>query len=253
MDSLSPNSPEAILESLLRKQVLTEPFITSRTQKVPKERLDMLDSHPLWLAGSQCLDQIGLYEVGKAAVIFPRDVLKLSLYRAGDANREDNVCFGLGHDLHSVTYPHTPVKTYFGYFMNDEPGVFEAAFEKVKDCFKGGGYEFPIEFLDSAHGPVVYLFHRDAEVLYVGFSANGLKRPISQGHQEAERARLEATRLSLYPCVSEDAARTVEAVMIFALKPKYNLQGRMGSEILPDLLGVTRDSFKEVYSGDLLP
>lgn len=136
--------------------------------------------------------------------------------------------------------------------VEDGDAVFEVAFEQVKDCFKGGGYDFPVAFLDVAYGPMVYIFHAPGEVLYVGYSANGLKRPLSESHQERDRARAEATQLSIYPCKSAEDARKVEATLIFVLKPRYNINDKAGIEVMPQLLGVTRDSYKEVYPATLI-
>ena len=128
---------------------------------------------------------------------------------------------------------------------------FEHIIESVKDRFAGEGYEFPASFLTIAFGPIVYVLISDNEAIYVGSSAFGLERPGKRSHQEAHRAKLEANRVCIYPCVDEQAARDVESALIFVLKPKYNYQDQMGKDYMAKWLGMTEGGYRLVYSGVL--
>jgi hypothetical protein len=128
---------------------------------------------------------------------------------------------------------------------------FEQVFSGIRDCFSGGGYELPARFLTTLYKPLVYVFSRGGEALYVGFSAKGIERPADPGHEQRDVIS-DSTRVCIYPCVSEEAARKVEAALIFALKPKHNYQGRMGTDFLPELLGITPEGYRLTYRADVI-
>jgi hypothetical protein len=127
----------------------------------------------------------------------------------------------------------------------------ESALAGIKDCFSGGGYEFPTRFLSILNKPMVYVFLRGGKALYVGFSGKGIDRPANPWHDQREVIAT-ATRLCIYPCVSEEAARKVEATLILLLKPKHNIQSKMGGQIVSGMLGITPEGYRLTYRGDIL-
>lgn len=100
------------------------------------------------------------------------------------------------------------------------------------------GQKFAVTDFISLCKPRVYLYMRGIEALYIGMGKNLLARASSEGKQwHRSRALSEADMVMLYPCVSIEAVRDLEALMIGKCKPKYNKQWKMYAA---KLLGVTR-------------
>lgn len=78
------------------------------------------------------------------------------------------------------------------------------------------------EDVERWRGSIVYMWTRGAEVLYVGLSLRGLERPLSTGHQHL-RAFAPGDQLTVWRCQNPGV---VEAELIAALRPRYNVLSR---------------------------
>lgn len=81
--------------------------------------------------------------------------------------------------------------------------------------------------------PIVYLFLKQEEVLYIGGSSVGLGR-VAQSFY-ARRLAQEATDVLLFPCESVEHSRSLEISMIQNFKPRYNKQHVQPSKRLETL------------------
>lgn len=95
--------------------------------------------------------------------------------------------------------------------------------ERILSLIAQGGYDFPASALRDLSGPLVYLLFAGHRVLYVGFLASGIERPMGSAHHAIGRARLsEADRLQCWPMASEQTARELERLLIDRLCPEWN-------------------------------
>jgi hypothetical protein len=91
--------------------------------------------------------------------------------------------------------------------------------------------------------PCVYLFLKDALVLYVGMSRNGISRPAERGHRQAMLARAECDEVRIFPCLTIFAAQQLEGLLISGLQPKYNKRQRM-PRFIARLMGVGQQAIR---------
>lgn len=84
--------------------------------------------------------------------------------------------------------------------------------------------------------PCVYLFMLNGLPLYIGMSGIGIVRSAARNHHHADLARKECDQVLIYPCLSVDAAYSLEKLLIHVLSPKYN--ERLRGSYTADRLGV---------------
>lgn len=84
------------------------------------------------------------------------------------------------------------------------------------------GQQFSGDDFRSLTKPGVYVFVRENEILYVGVSHSLLSRASHGSHDQDDKARRECDKVLLYPCRNDECARTLESILIYAMKPKYN-------------------------------
>jgi hypothetical protein len=70
--------------------------------------------------------------------------------------------------------------------------------------------------------PLVYVWSRGDQVIYVGCSANGVERPLAKGHEKL-RGFCPGDTLTIWRCVSPGA---IEAELIALLRPSLNAETR---------------------------
>jgi len=85
------------------------------------------------------------------------------------------------------------------------------------------GQQFKASDFRALLNPGVYLYILGEVPLYVGLGKCLLYRESDPKHKQAKRARAEADTVKLYPCVSFQAARDLETILIGRIKPKYNV------------------------------
>lgn len=90
---------------------------------------------------------------------------------------------------------------------------------------EGAGQSFKGDDFRMLCKPCVYMFMKNGLPIYVGMSRNGISRPASRAHAQAEHARSECDEVKIYPCVSEDAARNLEEMLIAKTQPPHNVNG----------------------------
>jgi hypothetical protein len=74
--------------------------------------------------------------------------------------------------------------------------------------------------------PLVYVWSRDATVLYVGSSGNGVERPLARGHEKLREFQPGDT-LTIWAAVDSGAS---EVTLIQRLKPVLNGRGPYGNQ-----------------------
>lgn len=114
-------------------------------------------------------------------------------------------------------------------------GLLDAKIESL--VVGGAGQRFKGNDFRDLRKPGVYVFLQNGLPLYVGMSKMLLGR-VGHKHRQAERAINECDEVLLYPCVSEEAAKELETLLIGKLHPKYN-QNQFGA-FLTKYLGVAR-------------
>ena len=79
---------------------------------------------------------------------------------------------------------------------------------------------FMLTFKAMAHlrQPIVYVWSRGEEILYVGMSMNGMERPLSKAHDHLNRFQ-PGDLLTIWP---SDQAVALEAAFIYHLRPRLN-------------------------------
>lgn len=82
------------------------------------------------------------------------------------------------------------------------------------------------ENLIALCSPIVYIFLRDNEILYVGSSRKGITRPLCPQHHVPE-AKQECTLLQIFPCETYTEALRLESELIIQHRPKYNGRNRL--------------------------
>lgn len=114
--------------------------------------------------------------------------------------------------------------------------------ERFNELLEGAGARFKGEDFRSWCGPVVYLFMKADQALYVGYSRKGIARAAND--RQALRARTECEELLVFPCSDTASAQKLEALLITGLQPLYNRQqrARLWSKHFRDRLGYERRS-----------
>ena len=81
-------------------------------------------------------------------------------------------------------------------------------------------------------GSIVYILMDNKDVLYVGYSARGLTRPLSLKHPYTKKCidDSDTSSMIIYPCRDEFSARHLERILIAKYKPKYNDTRNISSE-----------------------
>lgn len=98
--------------------------------------------------------------------------------------------------------------------------------ERFDELLKAGdGARFKGEDFRSWCGPLVYMFTKADQALYVGYSRNGIGRAANP-HRQALRARSECEELLVFPCGDTASAQELEELLIAELQPLYNKQQR---------------------------
>jgi len=83
-----------------------------------------------------------------------------------------------------------------------------------------------LEALTRLRRPLVYVWTRGQDVLYVGSSGNGVERPLARGHEKLRGFQAGDT-LTIWP--ADDAAAT-EVDLIRRLRPRFNGHGAFGNQ-----------------------
>lgn len=78
--------------------------------------------------------------------------------------------------------------------------------------------------------PGVYVFWQGRKALYVGFSRRVLNRMSNPKHGAVGLAMRQCTEIEMVICVSEAAARDLEAALIRELSPQFNVRGKVIGE-----------------------
>jgi hypothetical protein len=105
----------------------------------------------------------------------------------------------------------------------------ESEFEKL--TLPNGGSRFKGEDFRQMCGPIVYMFLKDNDVLYVGMSSCGLARPGSRQHHMADSARQDCDEVLIWPTKSAAAAIELESLLIAVFRPLQNK--RIQSSLVP--------------------
>lgn len=81
--------------------------------------------------------------------------------------------------------------------------------------------EWTVSQLTRARGPLVYLFWRNGQPIYIGASRNGLVRPLSPAHHKGF-TRKQSDRFQFVCCDTEREALLLEQQLIQLWKPRFN-------------------------------
>lgn len=85
------------------------------------------------------------------------------------------------------------------------------------------GQKFKANDFRDLRKPGVYLFLLDGNALYVGMGKSLIYACVRTGyHYGRDMAIEQADEVLMYPCVSSEAARELEIMLIKSLRPKYN-------------------------------
>ena len=95
--------------------------------------------------------------------------------------------------------------------------------ERFSRLIKGIGARFTGEDFRSLCKPTVYMFLRNGEPLYVGYSRQGLGRALNT-HKQADKARQECDEVLTWPCRDVISAQQVERILIAHCRPVYNVR-----------------------------
>ena len=74
-------------------------------------------------------------------------------------------------------------------------------------------------------GPIVYIFHVGDEIVYIGSSSNGLRRPFDSNHRMAPLLELSTIELSITFLDTVEDARKLELDLIKEHQPIGNRAG----------------------------
>lgn len=112
------------------------------------------------------------------------------------------------------------------------------------------GISFEARAFEKLCGPIVYLFMKRGQPLYIGMSKRGLARPGSHLHHRAETISV-SDEVMVWGCPTEQAARELESLLIGALNPLLNRSGRR--QFTAKLLGRRRPApnFKAIDSRNM--
>lgn len=91
----------------------------------------------------------------------------------------------------------------------------------------GAGQRFSGEDFRDLLRPGVYAFFKGGKPLYVGTSYSILQRAAYRDHN-AKRAREEADEVFMFPCISKEAADSLETYLIGKMRPRDNKAKRIG-------------------------
>ncbi len=80
---------------------------------------------------------------------------------------------------------------------------------------------FSGEEIEQLRGPLVYIWKRGKQVLYVGMSKTGINRPFDPSHHRLKRIQA-GDSLIVWRVPDEDRAIKMEGSMILKFKPIYN-------------------------------
>jgi len=80
--------------------------------------------------------------------------------------------------------------------------------------------------------PAVYVFHIGDEIVYVGSSINGIRRPFDSSHRMAPLFELKTIELSITFVDTVEAARKLELELIKKYQPLANISGVDENKIL---------------------
>jgi excinuclease UvrABC nuclease subunit len=103
---------------------------------------------------------------------------------------------------------------------------------------ENGGYSFTGTDVRKFNMPCVYMYSVNDSILYVGFSRRGFQRVFQAAHRSSQKAREECDKLSVWFCVSVEAAQKLEKLLISRLRPKYNR--RLSMVAIAERLGITQ-------------
>src|SRR5688572_30365960 len=97
----------------------------------------------------------------------------------------------------------------------------------LSGCIAEGGmiptYTLDGHWIRRGKGPLVYVWRRGADVLYVGVSVNGLGRPLSSNHHRlTPGAVLDGDALDIYQFTTKEDAIAAEVELIARLRPHLN-------------------------------
>jgi hypothetical protein len=82
------------------------------------------------------------------------------------------------------------------------------------------------EDLERFRGPIIYIWTRSSEVLYVGLSFNGVERPLATTHARLRHFQ-PGDRVTIWRAPADPVALyDLEAVLIRALRPRYNVAAK---------------------------
>lgn len=108
--------------------------------------------------------------------------------------------------------------------------------------------------LASLNGPGVYMYVRDDRAIYIGSSKSVIGRPLARNHHKRKQFRehLEGASLLIFPTVSFDRAKQLEAEMCATLKPILNQRNAKmtPAKQLASLLGITPHAAASAYLQD---
>ncbi len=86
-------------------------------------------------------------------------------------------------------------------------------------------------WLNEMRQPMVYVWTRGDQVLYVGLAKSGLARPIDSNHHRLHRGVIRPTdEVSLYLCQTAQEAIVLEKQLIACLGPSLNGQRKAPRE-----------------------
>jgi len=116
-----------------------------------------------------------------------------------------------------------------GFFTREEAelalkegmATHKAAREAKGTVFTLTGHQIQI-----LRGPLVYLWSRNSEALYVGMSSQGLLRPLDPRHHRLQSILI-GDSLQIIRCIDSEGARALEANLIEQLKPLLNGKRRL--------------------------
>jgi excinuclease UvrABC nuclease subunit len=87
-----------------------------------------------------------------------------------------------------------------------------------------------IEIDKRLGGPLVYIFHTSARVLYIGMSINGIHRTLNPSHDARFKMRHyaeEDVKISVLFCESRKEAVRIEQELIAEYRPLYNTKHKV--------------------------
>jgi hypothetical protein len=108
--------------------------------------------------------------------------------------------------------------------------------------------------LASLNGPGVYMYVRTDRAVYIGSSKQAIGRAFARNHHKRKQLReaLEGASLLIFPTISYERAKQLEAEMCAALEPELNERNAKmtPAKQLASLLGITPQAAAFTYLQD---